>query len=96
MPKKELISVHVFISGVVQGVGYRYATIHQARKLGLSGWVRNCRDGRVEAVFEGDRSTVELMIQWCHQGPPPALVKGVSVEINEPQGVQGFELKTHN
>src|SRR6476469_7238634 len=59
------VRVHVFVSGVVQGVGYRYSTRNQAKYFGLGGWVRNLPDGRVEAVFEGSKKAVEGMISWC-------------------------------
>ncbi|WP_088240130.1 acylphosphatase [Calothrix rhizosoleniae] len=88
-----IVRVHVFISGRVQGVGYRYATVELASKLGLSGWVRNLPDGRVEAVFEGWHSTVEQMIRWCHQGPPAAVVENVVVEYEQPEGLGGFEIR---
>ena len=59
----------VFISGRVQGVFYRAYTRDQARMRGLTGWVRNLPDGRVYAVFEGDREKIESMLAWCRQGP---------------------------
>ncbi|OUL37035.1 acylphosphatase [Nostoc sp. T09] len=89
----ELIRAHVFISGRVQGVGYRYATVDTASQLGLTGWVRNLPDSRVEAVFEGVREVVEEMIRWCHIGPPAAVVKNVVVEYEQPESLRGFEVK---
>jgi acylphosphatase len=86
-----LIRARVFVSGVVQGVGYRYTTVQQARNLGLNGWVRNLNDGRVEAVFEGEKAAVEEMIQWCHRGPSAAVVKDVSVEMESIEGLLGFK-----
>ncbi len=83
---------HAFISGKVQGVGYRYSTMNEAKKLGLNGWVRNLADSRVEAVFEGTSEVVEEIIRWCHQGPNSAVVKDVQVEYSETQGLQGFEI----
>lgn len=91
MPEK-IIRAHVFVSGVVQGVGYRYSTVQQAEKLGLNGWVRNMADGRVEAVFEGKQTIVEEMIQWCDRGSSAAVVKDVTVEIGEPEGLRGFNV----
>ncbi|MDJ0735462.1 MAG: acylphosphatase [Nostocaceae cyanobacterium] len=88
----QLIRAHVFISGRVQGVGYRFATVETASQLGLSGWVRNLTDGRVEAVFEGWHDTVEEIIRWCHQGPPAAVVKDVVVEYEQPEGLHRFEV----
>lgn len=92
-PPPKLIRAHVFISGRVQGVGYRYATVDTASQLGLTGWVRNLPDHRVEAVFEGAKVVVEEMIRWCHTGPPAAVVKNVVVEYEEPEGLRRFEVK---
>jgi len=61
----------------VQGVGYRAWTEDSARGLGLQGWVRNCRDGSVEAVFAGPAETVAKMIETCRQGPYGAHVTGI-------------------
>ncbi|MEM7715316.1 MAG: acylphosphatase [Cyanobacteria bacterium P01_A01_bin.68] len=83
---------HAFILGKVQGVGYRYSTMNEAKRLGLNGWVRNLPDSRVEAVFEGESEVVEKMIRWCHQGPIAAVVKDVLVEYSEAEGLQGFEI----
>ena len=76
MPKTR---AHVGVKGRVQGVCFRAETQYEARRLGICGWVRNLRDGSVEAVFEGEESDVERMIQWCKQGPIGAIVKDVSV-----------------
>jgi len=92
-PLHNKIRVHVFITGKVQGVGYRMSTREAANDLGLSGWVRNLPDERVEAVFEGSRDMVEEMINWCHQGNPVAVVKDVAVEYERPEGIRGFEIK---
>lgn len=88
-----IIRAHVFISGRVQGVGYRYATVDTARQLGLTGWVRNLADSRVEAVFEGAREVVNEMVRWCHSGLPAAVVKDVVVEYEVPEELRGFEVK---
>ncbi|MGK7904317.1 MAG: acylphosphatase [Hormoscilla sp.] len=90
-PKPE-IRAHVFISGRVQGVGYRFSTRSQAKHLGIAGWVRNLPDRRVEAVFEGSQSAVEAMIRWCYQGPLDAAVTDVAVNKEQPQGLQGFDI----
>ncbi|MBO3457433.1 acylphosphatase [Aetokthonos hydrillicola Thurmond2011] len=92
-PQSKQIRARVVIAGKVQGVGYRYATVDTASQLGLSGWVRNLPDNRVEAVFEGSREVVEEMIRWCYQGPPAAVVKDVVVEYEEPEGLQGFDVR---
>ncbi len=91
--EQENIRVHIFVSGIVQGVGYRFSTVEQARQLGINGWVRNLPDRRVEAVFEGSRDLVEAMIRWCYQGPPAAVVKDVASEYENPEGCQGFQVK---
>jgi acylphosphatase len=83
---------HVFISGKVQGVGYRASTWDTATLLKLNGWVRNLRDGRVEAMFEGPTETVEEMVRWCHQGPPTAVVDDVEVHYETPQGLKRFQV----
>ncbi|MBD0328172.1 MAG: acylphosphatase [Pyrinomonadaceae bacterium] len=89
----QIIRAHVFVTGRVQGVGFRYATVDTATQLGLAGWVRNLPDGRVEAVFEGVREIVEDMVRWCHVGPPAAVVQDVAVEYEQPEGLRGFEVK---
>jgi len=71
--------VHVFISGRVQGVFFRSETSSEAYFRGVIGWVRNLRDGRVEAVFEGDEDKVKEMVQFCRVGPPGARVMNVEV-----------------
>ena len=78
--------VHLFISGRVQGVWYRASMSNEGAKIGLSGWVRNLDDGRVEAVVEGMEDDVEKMIAWCHKGPPMASVDDVVVEDETPTG----------
>lgn len=92
-PQSKQVRAHVFVSGRVQGVGYRYATVETATQLGLAGWVRNLPDHRVEAVFEGTQEVVEQMLRWCHEGPPAALVKDVAVEYEEPEGLKKFEVR---
>ena len=75
---------HLFISGFVQGVFFRARTREMAQSLGLTGWVKNLPDGKVEAVFNGDKTDVEKAIDWCHHGPPEASVAGVEVSWQEP------------
>lgn len=67
------------IEGRVQGVYFRGSTVTEARRLGLTGWVRNCFDGSVEAVAEGHRVHLEELVSWCHHGPPGAAVQQVHV-----------------
>jgi acylphosphatase len=87
-----IIRAHIWVSGKVQGVGYRASTWDTAILLKLNGWVRNLRDGRVEAVFEGSPEIVEEMIRWCHKGSPIAAVQEVVVEYEAPEGLQGFHV----
>ncbi len=87
------VNTHVFISGKVQGVGYRHFTMKQASHLNINGWVRNLPDGRVEAVFEGDREIVEKMIHWCYEGSPSAVVRDVTVKYSETEGLEDFEIR---
>lgn len=69
---------HIIIEGMVQGVWYRAFTRDTASSLGLTGWVRNLPDSRVEAVFEGSRQDIEKAIQDCHHGPSGARVTNIS------------------
>ncbi|MFA7693547.1 MAG: acylphosphatase [Candidatus Hydrogenedentes bacterium] len=70
-------SLHVVISGRVQGVGFRFAAQNEARRHGLIGWVRNRSDGTVEALFEGERTVLESMLLWCGRGSDWAAVEKV-------------------
>lgn len=85
--------VHLHITGRVQGVGFRANTRREARSEGVAGWVRNLSDGRVEAVFEGPEDAVDAMVEWCHHGPATASVEDVTVESEEPTGLEGFEVR---
>lgn len=77
---------HALISGKVQGVWYRDATQKEAERQGVTGWVRNLDDGRVEAVFEGESSAVDAMVAWCNEGPPNARVADVQAEEGDARG----------
>ncbi|MEA2014120.1 MAG: acylphosphatase [Thermodesulfobacteriota bacterium] len=84
--------VHVFITGRVQGVFFRAETKKQALESGLTGWVRNLRDNRVEAVFEGPGSEIAKMLDWCKKGPTLARVSGVEItEESRPAGTRRVE-----
>ena len=87
----DAITVRVRIKGRVQGVWYRGWTLDHARRLGLSGWVRNRRDGSVEAVFSGPEQAVRTAIELCRQGPPAALVREVTEQIETEPVEPGFE-----
>jgi len=77
------VRVHLLISGRVQGVAFRYYTQDIAQSLGIKGWVRNCWDGKVEIVMEGEEDRVKELIDWCYQGPGSAIVEKVDVEWEE-------------
>jgi acylphosphatase len=95
LTEKENKRAHLYISGRVQGVNFRYYTRQQAQILGVKGWVRNLIDGRVETVFEGDELSVGKMVEWCRQGPRAARVDTVNVYWEEPKGeFSGFEIRT--
>ncbi|HHU86681.1 MAG: acylphosphatase [Pelotomaculaceae bacterium] len=77
------VRVSITIKGRVQGVYFRSETREQALALGVRGWVKNRRDGAVEGVFEGERESVEKLVEWCRQGPPAAEVTEVQAEWEE-------------
>lgn len=74
------VRAHVFVSGRVQGVFFRSETRYEANRRNVAGWVRNTSDGRVEAVFEGEKEDVEKVIDFCRRGPPGARVTKVDVQ----------------
>jgi acylphosphatase len=89
MPERprERIRVRIVVSGRVQGVGFRYATVREARRLGLGGWARNRTDGCVEILADGAPARVDELLAWCRSGPPAAHVTRVeqcAVEPGEP------------
>lgn len=88
------ICIHCLIKGFVQGVSYRYYTREQANHLGLSGWVRNLRDGRVEVTACGEAKAIEQLSLWLYKGPPLAHVAEVDCrKIQTPQQVEnGFKI----
>lgn len=87
-------AVKALISGRVQGVAFRAWTRDAAHLRGLSGWVRNLPDGRVEALFAGPADAVDAMLEDCREGPPPAQVDDVEMrEVAPPWGVHGFDIR---
>ncbi len=80
------VRARVLVSGRVHGVWFRESTRRRASELGLTGWVRNLPDGRVEAVFEGEKSSVCAAIQFAREGPPAARVTDIRVEQGEATG----------
>jgi acylphosphatase len=76
----------VVVSGRVQGVGFRQHAVEQAQRLGLTGWVRNLPDGRVEALAEGEKAAVETLVAWCKRGPRLARVDEARVSWEPHRG----------
>ena len=90
----KIARLHIVIEGRVQGVFFRASTIEESCKLGLTGWVRNCPDGRVEAVFEGDMDKIDRIIEWCKKGPPGAVVRNVETMWEQATGeYDSFSIK---
>ena len=80
------VRVHIFVSGRVQGVFFRSETRYEANRRNVAGWVRNTHDGRVEAVFEGEKEDVKKVIDFCRRGPPGARVTKVNVRWGDYTG----------
>jgi acylphosphatase len=92
---EELARLHARINGLVQGVGFRYFVLEAAHRLGVSGWVRNLPDRRVELVAEGERRRLEQLLATLNQGPPGSRVREVDSQWLSPTGeFQGFRI-TH-
>jgi acylphosphatase len=85
-----VIRRRVVVHGFVQGVFFRDSVRRHALTAGVTGWVRNNRDGTVEAVFEGEDAAVERLVGFCRDGPRGARVDRVEVEIEEPERLQAF------
>ncbi len=85
--------VHVFVTGDVQGVGFRQAVADKANELGVTGWVRNLADGRIEAVLEGPRDEVYRVVGLCRAGPNGARVAGVQVDREPPKNEKTFKIR---
>ena len=86
--------LHILVDGVVQGVGFRYFTERTARRYGLSGWVRNLPDGRVEVEVEGEEGILNAFLGDVRRGPPHAHVTDVRVDRRPPTGqCEGFEVR---
>ena len=88
-----MVRRRVIVSGVVQGVGFRYAVERAATSRGVAGWARNRPDGTVEAVFEGDPDGVDSLERLCREGPRGSVVTGVEVNEETPEGLPGFEVR---
>ena len=88
-----MIRRHVVVHGFVQGVGYRWSMAHEARRLGVHGWVRNRSDGAVEAAIEGAHDAVDSLVAWCRSGPAGADVSRVEITAEEPEGLGEFTIE---
>lgn len=89
-----MVRAHVYVSGMVQGVFFRSETRDEASRQGVTGWVRNLRDGRVEAVFEGEKDKVAELIEFCRRGPRGARVTEVVVSWEDYKGeFQDFKVR---
>lgn len=87
-----MVTRHLQIHGRVQGVGFRYSMLREAKRIGVTGWVRNRRDGSVEALVQGKAELVAAMVAWSKQGPPGAQVSDVSVANADGEpAFSGFE-----
>ncbi len=93
-PESENVRAHIYVSGRVQGVYYRKNARRSALSLGLTGWVRNLPDRRVEAVAEGERTRVEDFLGWCREGPSMAIVRAMEVSWEAATGeFETFRIK---
>ncbi|MES2250670.1 MAG: acylphosphatase [Pseudomonadota bacterium] len=82
------ITRHLVVHGLVQGVGYRWSMVQAAQRLGVRGWVRNRRDGKVEALVAGEADAVEALVHWARQGPADARV--AAVDVSEAEATDGL------
>lgn len=87
------VARHVYVKGRVQGVAFRWYAQERANQLGVSGWIRNLDDGRVEVWVEGEQDSVEQMLAWLRRGPPSARVEGLEVSEREPENLPAFEVR---
>jgi acylphosphatase len=89
-----MVTQKLRIRGRVQGVGYRYALVAEAERLGIAGWVRNRTDGSVEALVQGDAQPVAALVAWARRGPPASRVDEVRVEpAGADEALVGFQLR---
>lgn len=90
---RPVVRRRVVVSGFVQGVFFRETCRRTATRHGVNGWVRNCDDGTVEAVFEGAPDAVAALVEWARHGPPGAEVKDVEIHPEHPRGEDGFDVR---
>jgi acylphosphatase len=88
-----VIRYRVLVSGQVQGVYFRDTCQRMALEHGVSGWVRNLPDGRVEAIFEGPAEGVHALVDWARHGPSLAVVDGVTMQAEQPEGLSTFRVR---
>ncbi len=86
----EVVARRVTVHGMVQGVGFRFNCLHEAQRLGVTGWVRNEPDGTVAGHFEGPAGAVDALVDWCRSGPSHAGVDSVQASDAVPQGHSRF------
>jgi acylphosphatase len=86
-------SRRIIIKGKVQGVGYRYYVLKIANDLNLCGFVRNCSDGKVEIEAEGDSISINTLIDFCHVGPPRAIINGITSQSQPIVGYTTFQIR---
>ena len=87
-------TLRLVIEGRVQGVWFRESMRQEAERLGVTGWVRNCADGSVEALAQGEDDAVDALVAWAHRGPPQARVTRVTSEEERVGAYAGFEKRT--
>ena len=90
MADDDMTTLRLRIEGSVQGVGYRFFAVDEARKLGLEGWIRNRSDGSVEALVSGRTKQIESFVAICMRGPPGARVTNVDMHAADPPAEHGF------
>lgn len=90
MADDEVTTLRLRIEGSVQGVGYRFFAVDEARRLGLDGWIRNRSDGSVEALVSGRTKQIESFVAICMRGPPGARVTNVDMHTADPPSERGF------
>ena len=86
-------TVSFVVKGRVQGVGFRYTTRRAAEHFGLTGWVRNCANGNVEGVAQGESDIIDQFENWLWRGPDHARVSSVDIEVSQPVQGQGFAVR---
>lgn len=91
--KDNMQTLHIIVKGKVQGVFFRASAREAAMALALTGWVKNTSDGAVEISVTGNSESLQSFLQWCHEGPPKAVVQSVITEPEAFQSYEGFQIK---